>query len=164
MSHRAGNGWNWTLLGVQTVHSTQIFISRDLDGYISLDHFSWDKLESVLDRFGQFHEGVGIQKFGLNWVWKWLSGWRLKSTLHTTQSEHSLCHEVSSWNLNIWGCIGFENNQRELVTRLPAIQLSLNTVSAMKDQVCTSKLQLLPLCHAHIARHNDAPLQTVPVG
>ena len=41
MSHRASNGWNWTLLGLETVHSTQIFISRDVDGDTSLDHFSW---------------------------------------------------------------------------------------------------------------------------
>ena len=42
------------------------------------------------------------------------------------------------------------------------MQLSLNTVGAMKDQVRPDQLQLLPLGRAHVARHNDAALQTVP--
>ena len=47
---------------------------------------------------------------------------------------------------------------------VPSMQLSLNTVGAMKDQVRPDELQLLPLGRAHVARHNDAALQTVPGG
>merc|ERR1719341_605924 len=42
------------------------------------------------------------------------------------------------------------------------MQLSLNTVGAVKDQVGPRQLQLLPLGQAHVARHNYAALQTVP--
>ena len=165
MSHRAGNGWNWTLLGLETVHSTQICISRDVHGH--LDHFSW-ALISLRCSVDQFCLDLFSSKF--NRAWK-LNEFEEIGTYH--EFEWIIWWQaVPSMQLSLVG--GSSLNFFWLLCRLlklwmnyqavPSMQLSLNTVGAMKDQVRPDQLQLLPLGRAHVARHNDAALQTVPGG
>ena len=100
MSHRAGNGWNWTLLGLETVHSTQIFISRDVQGDTSLDHFSWVQI-SLRRSEGQFCLDLSCAR-------KWIRGsWWQSPSMH-------LSLNTVGWRIKfeffLFGCFAFCSN------------------------------------------------------